>query len=81
MAERTREQWLHEVEHDQRIVLDQLRIVLEDPVAQASGRDAEDRVKAAALALKEARRVVSDIYRAAAVAGIARDEIDAVPPL
>lgn len=71
------DQWKKEIEQDVSILRFHLsRRVLEELL------DPEERIKSFAMALKETRRLESDIYRLANdVYEISRQEIDAVGPL
>lgn len=70
---RTEKQWYNATGEDAGIIRMQLNF------ARSEGVDKEDRVKAFAAALKEARRLESDLYRYASEAfDIEREEIDAV---
>lgn len=70
---RTLEEWKREVDDDINLVVHKLR--------EAESEDS-DRPMCLALALKEARRLQSDIYRIGSeVWGINRDEIDKQGPL
>jgi|1185.fasta_scaffold232887_1 hypothetical protein len=72
---RTDKQWFNATGEDAGIIKMQLGFARD-------AEDHEERVKAFAVALKEARRLESDIYRyASEVFDIPRDEIDAVGPL
>lgn len=73
MAERDLEQWKRDIAQDYRLI--------QYHVGEALRPSTENPELYWAVALKEARRLESDLYRMAEVAGVTREVIDAVGPL
>lgn len=67
--ERTTEQWKKEIAEDQHLV----RYYVARALVAEEG---DNPIQMWAMALKEARRMESDLYRMAAVHGITREQID-----
>lgn len=82
MAERTIDQWKVEIDEDLKLIKRYAKDALDPELSE--GKDGWGNLmhhRSWAMALKEARRLESDLYRMAEVAGVTRQEIDNVGPL
>ena len=77
---RTAAQWVNAITEDMTLINTNIGRTL--PYELALGEPSTDKVRSVAIALKEARRLQSDIYRfAEEIHGITREQIDRVGPL